>query len=170
MAWKFTKGSAILLRKPNSLLDFHTGRGGTARRSAVGRHAEEDEGPAEAPREAREGLCEGRALDEGTWWPPRGPHAPGSAARGGTAMTRHYHDIGGGADLVPPRRRRAAALLSSGSLRLMLLGVARTSRVSRDLGGERERESLIELAPLARTPSVSRRQHASHASGPGPAP
>ena len=39
-------------------------------------------------------------------------------------MTRHYHDIGGGADLVLPRRRHAAALLSSGSLRLMLLGVA----------------------------------------------
>ena len=27
-------------------------------------------------------------------------------------MTRHYHDIGGGADLVLPRRRHAAALLS----------------------------------------------------------
>ena len=27
-------------------------------------------------------------------------------------MTRHYHGIGGGADLVLPRRRRAAALLS----------------------------------------------------------
>ena len=53
--------------------------------------------------------------------------APGTARPGvrrarGTAMTRHYHDIGGGADLVLPRRRRAAALLSSGSLRLMLLG------------------------------------------------
>ena len=48
--------------------------------------------------------------------------APGTARPGvrrarGTAMTRHYHDIGGGADLVLPRRRRAAALLSSGSLK-----------------------------------------------------
>ena len=57
-------------------------------------------------------------------------------------MTRHYHDIGGGADLAIPRRRRAAALFSSGSL-LMLLGVARTSRVSRDFGWrERERSSI----------------------------
>ena len=74
--------------------------------------------------------------------------APGTARPGvrrarGTAMTRHYHDIGGGADLVLPRRRRAAALLSSGSLKtyvtnsssdLKYPSIARTCRRGGDAG------------------------------------
>ena len=43
----------------------------------------------------------------------QGTARPGARRARGTAMTRHYHDIGGGADLVLPRRRRAAALFSS---------------------------------------------------------
>ena len=58
-------------------------------------------------------------------------------------MTRHYHDIGGGADLVIPRRRRAAALLS---LWLTKTYVTRSSAHVACLARlwvERERESRL---------------------------
>ena len=72
----------------------------------------------------------------------QGTARPGARRARGTAMTRHYHDIGGGADLVLPRRRRAAALLSlwltktyvTRSSGLKYPSIARTCRRGGDAG------------------------------------
>ena len=79
-------------------------------------------------------------------------------------MTRHYHDIGGGADLVLPRRRRAAALLSlwltktyvtrssskPGLYRVRELRHDRDEREQRDSGREHGKAELRVAVQLPR--------------------